>query len=328
MYRTVDVDIWDDPWFTELDPLDKLLFMYLFTNRRTTACGAFEITLKAVAFETGLSLAQVGAGLPRLEPKMVWFAEHQVIFVRNFYKRQRAQSNKDNFKIAAIKKLVDFHRDVQRAIWETYPELCTLTGGLPSLLDAIDTHTQPIPNPYPSVGYKETVNATETEEGEDAPTPAKATPSKATSYPEDFTVTEDMTTWAKKNVPELDIGMATEEWELSMRSNRTRYKYTDWTSAWYKAMRNAAKWEADRPGHRSNGKARDSTPNLTGPIPPQNYSWDKDAKGHWKPHEWSEDTQSYPYGCATVGEALNITAERRQEYIRRRETGKGRGASA
>lgn len=160
MYRTVDTATWDDPWLTELEPLDKLLFFYLLTNRRSTACGAFEITLKAMAFETGMSQQQVKAGLSRLHPKVVWFSAEQVIFVRNFYKHQRAQSNKDNFYAAATKKLADFPRVVQEAVWQVYPELCPLADGLPSLLDADDTHTHPIPMPPPSLGDKETVNAT------------------------------------------------------------------------------------------------------------------------------------------------------------------------
>lgn len=86
-------------------------------------------------------------------------------------------------------------------------------------------------------------------------TPPTPHSTKAHSFPDSFTVTGAMELWAAKTVPELDIGIATEEWETSMRSNRTKYKYTDWTLAWYNAMRNAAKWAAERNGKHGKGTA-------------------------------------------------------------------------
>jgi hypothetical protein len=77
---------------------------------------------------------------------------------------------------------------------------------------------------------------------------------------------------------------------------------------------------------RTNGKARDSGPDLKGKVPPNGYSWEHDAAGNWRAHEWSAETQSYPYGCETKQEALDITARKRQEYILERERGKGAAA--
>lgn len=55
-YRQIHVDIWDDPWFLELDAEGKLLFIYLFSNKRTNVIGLYEIARKAIAFESGLPL--------------------------------------------------------------------------------------------------------------------------------------------------------------------------------------------------------------------------------------------------------------------------------
>lgn len=251
MYRTIDTATWDDPWVTDLAPPDKLLFFYLLTNRRSTACGAFEITLKAMAFETGMSAQQVKAALPRLQPKIVWWADHQVIFVRNFYKHQRAQSNKDNFRAAAIKKLEDFHCDVQQEVWACYPELRTLDDGLPTYIKAEVSHTHPIPMGPPSLGDKETVTVTVTEEE----TVGRPRTKVARPFPPDFSISDDMKTWAKKNVPDLDILAATEQWSDAMRSNTTKYKYTDWEAAWRTGMKRALEWgHGGTNGYKANGR--------------------------------------------------------------------------
>ncbi len=244
MYRTIDTATWDDPWVTDLEPLDKLLFFYLLTNRRSTACGAFEITLKAIAFETGLDVAQVVAGLDRLAPKILWWPEHRVIFVRNFFKHQSGQSNVKNFTEAAAKKLRDFPQAVQDMVIGIYPALCKE-----------DTHTHPIPIPPPSVGDKVTVTETVTVTEEKKSARAKA----ARSLPDDFTITDVMRLWAKKNTPGLDVLAATEEWKDAMRSNTTKYKYTDWEAAWHNGMKRALAWGA---GGNGNGANRQGGPKL------------------------------------------------------------------
>lgn len=58
-YRQIHIDIWDDPWFLELDAEGKLLFIYLFSNKRTNAIGLYEISQRAIAFESGLPLETI-----------------------------------------------------------------------------------------------------------------------------------------------------------------------------------------------------------------------------------------------------------------------------
>lgn len=162
MYRTIDTCTWDDPWVTDLRPLDKLLFFYLLTNRRSTACGVFEITVNAMSFETGLSSKQVTEGLVRLEPKILWWPAHRVVFVRNFFKHQCAQSNRDTFTTAAAKKLLEYPPEVQATVVSIYPSLYKE-----------DTVPPPTPQTPPTVGGKETVTVTVTEAATGAVTVTK-----------------------------------------------------------------------------------------------------------------------------------------------------------
>jgi hypothetical protein len=64
-YRQIHVEIWDDPWFVELDPQEKLLFVYLFSNSRTNAIGLYELTERVMAFETGLPSDMIHDALER-----------------------------------------------------------------------------------------------------------------------------------------------------------------------------------------------------------------------------------------------------------------------
>jgi hypothetical protein len=155
MYRTVDCATWDDPWFAELAPNAKLLFLYLLTNRRATACGVFEISARAIAFETGLDAAAVKPALAALSPKIQWWPDLQVIWVRNFFKRQRANSNAVKFTQSARTALGGFPACIQMAVGSVYPELVengTPPDGNGVARDRVSIH---IPMDTLSNGYQE-----------------------------------------------------------------------------------------------------------------------------------------------------------------------------
>ncbi len=90
---------------------------------------------------------------------------------------------------------------------------------------------------------------------------------RALSFPADFTISFEMERWAVDNLPNLDIAAATEEWADAMRSNTTKYRYTNWETAWRNAMRRAVKWAArDEAPARRKSKAAESAAFLTGVI--------------------------------------------------------------
>lgn len=123
MYRTVDTGTWTDEWIQSLPPHARYLFLYLLTNHRATACGAFELTLTMAARETGLTPGEVQAALVALAPKVAWWPELETVWVRNFYRKQRANSNGENFTKSARTALKMFNAGVQQAVIRTYPEL-------------------------------------------------------------------------------------------------------------------------------------------------------------------------------------------------------------
>lgn len=53
-FRTIQMETCQDPWFDSLTPYGKWLYVYLFTNRCTSATGLYNIPLKVIAMETGI----------------------------------------------------------------------------------------------------------------------------------------------------------------------------------------------------------------------------------------------------------------------------------
>ena len=140
MYRTVDCSIWQDPWFVDLSPQAKCLFLHLFTNSRVTACGAMEISISQIAFETKISAKTIERDLLAFGEKIAWWPERNTIIVRNFYKHQRGQSS-DNFTKAARKAMATLFDEAKAWLGYVYPELKE------GIVSPIYTHPQPIPNP-------------------------------------------------------------------------------------------------------------------------------------------------------------------------------------
>lgn len=119
MYRMVDCGTWDDPWFESLVPQGKLLFLYLLTNPRSTSCGAFEITPRKMAFETGLPQDLIEKFLKAWAPRVQWWPDHQIVFLKNFYRRQ---TNSEKVRINAARLVADMPFEVRDAIYKEYPD--------------------------------------------------------------------------------------------------------------------------------------------------------------------------------------------------------------
>jgi hypothetical protein len=85
MYRQIHTSIWKKSWFLDLEPQEKLLFVYLFSNDQTHLTGLYELPLRVMAFETGLDLAFVKATLIKLDKlgKVHYDYERSLIWVVN-----------------------------------------------------------------------------------------------------------------------------------------------------------------------------------------------------------------------------------------------------
>lgn len=88
--RYVNTRFWNDGYVSELDPIEKLLFIYFITNEHTNISGVYELPLKVVAMETGIDRLMIEKILPRLTDK-IGYTEGYVV-VKNFIKHQETGS--------------------------------------------------------------------------------------------------------------------------------------------------------------------------------------------------------------------------------------------
>ena len=107
--RYIDTKFWQDNYIIDKDPIEKLLFLYLLTNPLTNILGIYEISIKTIAFDTGIDSEMVLKILERFEKddKVKYFKGH--IALKNFTKHQ-----KNNPKI---------NKDIEILISETPLEL-------------------------------------------------------------------------------------------------------------------------------------------------------------------------------------------------------------
>lgn len=115
--RAILTEMWDDDWFQEIDPLQRYLFIYLWTNMHCNQAGLYRITLDTMSFESKLPKDQLRTILRSMSPKVEWYEDQKIVWVRNFLRRQ-AKSPK--FIMAAAKSLNALHLDDE--IREEYDE--------------------------------------------------------------------------------------------------------------------------------------------------------------------------------------------------------------
>ena len=100
--RYIDTSFWDDSWVQELDPSEKLLYIYLLTNPLTNIAGVMELTVKRICFDTGFNSDTVTHILRKFEEAKKVYRKNNYIIIRNFPKHQQLKSDNVIKGIAAI----------------------------------------------------------------------------------------------------------------------------------------------------------------------------------------------------------------------------------
>lgn len=91
--RYINTKFWSDPYIQELDTNCKLFYLYLLTNEHTNISGIYEISLKTICFDIGLSEKEVSKCIDTLSKgKKVFFIQGHIILC-NFPKHQDWQNS-------------------------------------------------------------------------------------------------------------------------------------------------------------------------------------------------------------------------------------------
>ena len=106
--RGFNTEYWADPFVESLPMEGKLLYAYLWTNPHCNQAGLYVISLERIAYETKLPLENLSSLLTSLEPKVKWYPDDSLIWVKNFIKRQ---SKSPKFLVAAAKSLSSIHNN-------------------------------------------------------------------------------------------------------------------------------------------------------------------------------------------------------------------------
>lgn len=86
---------WDDDWINELDPSEKLFYLYLMTNSNNNLIGLYKMPKKKIRVDTGFSQETVTLLLERFEKqyKKIYYLDDHV-FLKNMVKNQALNSPK------------------------------------------------------------------------------------------------------------------------------------------------------------------------------------------------------------------------------------------
>lgn len=86
--RYVNTHFWDDSYIVKLDPIKKLLFLYFLTNPLTNIAGCYEISLRRVSFDTGISAEKILEILAEFERDEKMIFRDDRLLILNFIKNQ------------------------------------------------------------------------------------------------------------------------------------------------------------------------------------------------------------------------------------------------
>lgn len=101
--RVVNTYFWNDPFIMKLRADEKLLFLYALTNPQTDLCGAYELAMEKIVFETRLTERKVIEIFAKFEEAGKICYRNGWVLIKNFAKHQ--QGNSPNVAKGAARSL-------------------------------------------------------------------------------------------------------------------------------------------------------------------------------------------------------------------------------
>lgn len=105
-YRMVTTRFWTDNFISDLNPLDRYLFLYFLTNDHTNIIGIYEVPLRTISFETGLEIDMLKKMFVRLDGKIYYIDGW--VYIKNFDKYQAYENPSVKKGIEAALKTIPF----------------------------------------------------------------------------------------------------------------------------------------------------------------------------------------------------------------------------
>ena len=90
--RYINTVFWNDNYVVDLDPSEKLIFIYLITNPHTNISGVYQLPLKTIAVDTGIEKDMCKKILDRfIKDKKIIYSDGWIA-IMNFLKHQNYNS--------------------------------------------------------------------------------------------------------------------------------------------------------------------------------------------------------------------------------------------
>jgi hypothetical protein len=125
--RYISTTFWRDNYIIDLDPSEKLLFLYLLTNPDTNILGVYQIPIRQISMDTGFDKEMVIKILERFQKDNKVLYQDGWIAIKNFAKNQNYKS--PYIQTAIETEFLNIPFFIQQ--W--------LKDGLDTVLDGIDT---------------------------------------------------------------------------------------------------------------------------------------------------------------------------------------------
>jgi len=109
--RSVNTKFWEDPFVEGLKPEEKLIFLYFLTNPLTNMIGIYEITIKRISYDTGLTPERVQKALKSFESESKVFYRDNYVILPNFLKNQNLNTNMQKGAINVYDNLPNWLKD-------------------------------------------------------------------------------------------------------------------------------------------------------------------------------------------------------------------------
>lgn len=129
VYSRLYRGLWQDRHVAALDAEGKLLFVYLFANTHVQRCGAYRLSTRYMAFETGLPEERIAALLPGMAPLVLWWPEEECVFVPKFTRYQYGDDDngfalpRGNVLKSILRTVAPLPPVVRAAVVAEYPEM-------------------------------------------------------------------------------------------------------------------------------------------------------------------------------------------------------------
>jgi uncharacterized protein (DUF1697 family) len=120
-FRQIHVSIWKDGWFLDLEPDEKLLFIYLFSNESTSLSGMYRLSKKIIAFETCIDKKRIDEILAKFETDNKVHYEGDVVWVVNMRRFHETKSDRVKKRIQKDIDLIPNSKIKERYLQHNIP---------------------------------------------------------------------------------------------------------------------------------------------------------------------------------------------------------------